>query len=204
MGQRLNIAIKVNGAVIANSYFHWSAYTSSSIEMMEKVISDLGDCIDIYEFEKLSQKDQLKYAIYALHSVGAGFNTCELERIASSSIMVEDLDLPKAIDRNEGFIDITDIGMAENDYWREGYIEIDLSAHTVYFDIFGVYELDEFKECVSSYHDNTYPKINKDDIPNFNSIPIDEVYKIKEFNKRYPEGVIYEYNNTEYIILWTE
>ena len=38
MGQRLNIEIKKDSKVLANSYYHWSAYTSSALQMLPKSI----------------------------------------------------------------------------------------------------------------------------------------------------------------------
>lgn len=32
MGQRLNIEVIKNGKVVGNCYYHWSAYTLSSLE----------------------------------------------------------------------------------------------------------------------------------------------------------------------------
>lgn len=39
MGQRLNIEIKrrKDNKVLANSYYHWSAYTSSSLHLAEEI-----------------------------------------------------------------------------------------------------------------------------------------------------------------------
>ena len=34
MGQRLNIEIKKDSKVLANAYYHWSAYTSSALQML--------------------------------------------------------------------------------------------------------------------------------------------------------------------------
>lgn len=38
MGQRLNIEIKENNKVLANSYYHWSGYTSSALLLTEKIL----------------------------------------------------------------------------------------------------------------------------------------------------------------------
>ena len=38
MGQRLNIEIKKDSKVLANAYYHWSAYTSSALQMLPKSI----------------------------------------------------------------------------------------------------------------------------------------------------------------------
>lgn len=38
MGQRLNIEVHYDGELLANAYYHWSAYTSSSLNLLGKVI----------------------------------------------------------------------------------------------------------------------------------------------------------------------
>ena len=38
MGQRLNLEIEMDGMTIANCYYHWSGFTSSSAELAETAI----------------------------------------------------------------------------------------------------------------------------------------------------------------------
>ena len=68
MGQRLNIEIKrrKDNKVLANSYYHWSAYTSSSLHLAEEIIENI---YDIIRKEKVS--DEIK-AIQLLQTTGAG------------------------------------------------------------------------------------------------------------------------------------
>ena len=39
MGQRLNIEITKNGNVLANSYYHWSAYSDCALNITTKIIT---------------------------------------------------------------------------------------------------------------------------------------------------------------------
>ena len=39
MGQRLNIEIVKNGEVLANSYYHWSGFSNSSIDLAIRIIN---------------------------------------------------------------------------------------------------------------------------------------------------------------------
>lgn len=39
MGQRLNIEIVKNGEVLANSYYHWAAYSEVAIDLAIQIIN---------------------------------------------------------------------------------------------------------------------------------------------------------------------
>ncbi len=43
MGQRLNIEVCYDGAVLANSYCHWSAYTGSALCLFKDVLEAYRD-----------------------------------------------------------------------------------------------------------------------------------------------------------------
>ena len=68
MGQRLNIEIKENGTTLANAYYHWSAYTDSSLELTEHILKN----IDSVEHENSTVK-----AIKLLETTGAGLTEQE-------------------------------------------------------------------------------------------------------------------------------
>lgn len=38
MGQRLNIEMKTKGKVVANCYYHWSAYTMTALQLTKEII----------------------------------------------------------------------------------------------------------------------------------------------------------------------
>ena len=40
MGQRLNIEIMSGEKVLANAYYHWSAYTASAAELTKIILGD--------------------------------------------------------------------------------------------------------------------------------------------------------------------
>ena len=68
MGQKLNIAIKrkKDNKILANSYYHWSAYTYPSLELADEIIENI---YDIVINDKVS--DEIK-AIQLLQTTGAG------------------------------------------------------------------------------------------------------------------------------------
>lgn len=47
MGQRLNIEIMKNDKVLANAYYHWSAYTSSALELCAYIIEEIKNVPDV-------------------------------------------------------------------------------------------------------------------------------------------------------------
>lgn len=54
MGQRLNIEIKSKGKVVANCYYHWSAYTMSALQLTKEIISN---------FDSIQDNDDIKRAV---------------------------------------------------------------------------------------------------------------------------------------------
>ena len=65
MGQRLEILIMKDGKELANAYYHWSAYTSSSFELAKNIVIAIKN-------RRVRQKDELKKAIRLLEITGAG------------------------------------------------------------------------------------------------------------------------------------
>ena len=105
MGQRLNIEIarKKDNKILANSYYHWSAYTYSSLELANEIIEYF---YDIVRNDKVS--DEIK-AIQLLQTTGAGlleqeYNTLNEEDKKYCSL---------ATNRNLGLISFTEKGIEE-------------------------------------------------------------------------------------------
>ena len=128
MGQRLNIEITDGSNVLANAYYHWSAYTHDSAELLKLILSErcITDDSTMSIFEK---------AIYLLERTGAGFSSTELDYIKN-----EDIDLPLdlikfAKDRNEGLIAISTKGIKDTEYWEEGRLTVDILNLKVDFNV---------------------------------------------------------------------
>lgn len=138
MGQRLNIEIKKKGKdkTIANCYYHWSAYTESSLLLAKEILENIINYHD--------EKDDFKKAVQLLQSTGASIIYNEYD------ILTEEQKRYCRVgeDRNMGLISFTDKGIEETRTWEEGRIEIelddddykDLDHFKVYSTIyFGVY-----------------------------------------------------------------
>ena len=78
MGQRLNIEIRKNGELLANSYYHWSGYTSPAIELSIDAI--MGS----FSVKNPIKNDDKGFAIKMLESTGAGLVEEEYETLSDN------------------------------------------------------------------------------------------------------------------------
>lgn len=95
MGQRLNIKIFNKGQILANAYYHWSAYTVASLELVQKVL-------DAYSTFPAELSDRQK-AVLALQATGAGLPKDERETIFAKDLV----DLTEFRGRDEGIIAVS-------------------------------------------------------------------------------------------------
>jgi len=137
MGQRLNIEIKrrKDNKVLANSYYHWSAYTSSSLHLAEEIIENI---YDIIRKEKVS--DEIK-AIQLLQTTGAGLMEDEYNKLNEEDKKYCSL----ATNRNLGLISFTDESMEETRKWEEGRLTIDIDFDDKDYDFYGNKNLVDFE-----------------------------------------------------------
>ena len=137
MGQRLNIEIKrrKDNKVLANSYYHWSAYTSSSLHLAEEIIENIYEVI---RKEKVS--DEIK-AIQLLQTTGAGLMEDEYNKLNEEDKKYCSL----ATNRNLGLISFTDEGMEETRKWEEGRLTIDIDFDDKNYDFYGNKNLVDFE-----------------------------------------------------------
>ncbi len=138
MGQRLNIEILYDGEPIANSYFHWSAYTFPALVLTEEIIR----C-----YEETSEIIPLRIAVEILQKIGAGVNDTERSRIDSDETgRFKNIEFVDAKSRNDGLIGVTQEGMDETRAWEEGRVEIDIWKETVNFMVFFEVSDEEYEE----------------------------------------------------------
>lgn len=143
MGQRLDIEISVSNKVddaLANTYYHWSAYTSSALPMV-------SDIITVYKQmgQEAFRSNPCVAAIHLLESTGAGLTELEMAK-ANGEFPGESF--KPAVNRNEGLLAFTPEGMNETRGWAEGSVVIDIVHETVNFNVFSYFKNeDELKEC---------------------------------------------------------
>lgn len=153
MGQRLNIEILNGEKLLANAYYHWSAYTSSAVFMTEQIINTF------YTSRALRGSDMRTAAIRLLESTGAGYNEMERSRIKQSEDeILRILRVNDCVDRNRGLLAVTEEGMNENRYWEEHRVSIDISSETVLFDVYS----EIMDEDWDDYYDDWQPILIKE------------------------------------------
>lgn len=134
MGQRLNIEIVANDKLLANCYYHWSAYTSSAKILTRQILLYL---------KRSKLKDPLLKAIRCLETTGAGLTEFELE---DAKELYPNKKFKKATDRNDGLIAITQSEMNKTRRWEESRVTIDITNNVINFDVFFTETIEEFKE----------------------------------------------------------
>lgn len=177
MGQRLNIEVVNNGNVLANAYYHWSAYSSCAASKTEEIIQFIE--------ENEPYEPSVAFAIKILASTGAGFNESELERVNNDTRFAK-LEKPACRDRNVGLLSVTEEGIASTEMWEEGRVTIDLDDKCVAFSVlFEEEDEEEFKENWEMTF-NDLPLI--EDFDPYN-ISFDDFYKLIDIIDENPNGI---------------
>ena len=127
MGQRLNLEIWNNGKVLANAYYHWSAYTSSAAKIVNEALAST----EIFN----GNGNEVLYAIRLLEATGAGLPTYEREYIQKNNLF-EGCGFAECNGRNEGLIAISEEGIKETRDWEEGAARIYLDEKRISFNVF--------------------------------------------------------------------
>ena len=139
MGQRLNFEVCYDGEVLANAYYHWSAYTSSSLGILENVIE---------AYKNRTEINPLRVAVEILQATGAGVDDEEKSRIRmDKSGKFDGIKFRDAVDRNEGLLAVTPEGIESTRRWEEGRVTVDISTEEFLFDVVWVESNEEYEEC---------------------------------------------------------
>lgn len=154
MGQRLNLEITKKNKVVANAYYHWSAYTGSAYEITAMAYNFI-------KYNKDSIKDSKLLAIRALEATGAGLpdwqeGESELKRIRNIR-KYSTTEFAQFKDRNEGIISCFPDSIKETEDWAEGTATIDLDTESIRFDVFFFH--DSIEEIKDSYDDFTEDEV---------------------------------------------
>lgn len=128
MGQRLNIEIWNNGEVLANAYYHWSAYTAEAAGLV-------GSALKYIENNPIPNENDLLYAIRVLEATGAGLTDREIER-AKLLAALDGATFAECNGRNCGLIGISEDEISETRLWQEGSVYIFLDEKRVSFRVF--------------------------------------------------------------------
>ena len=200
MGQRLNIEIVKNGKVLANSYYHWSGFSNSAVNLVIQIIQTY-EYTKKYNVEKYIKNQDLLFAIRLLEETGAGIYDIDTARkILRDETM--NLKLKKCQGRNEGIIAITQKDIEETRYWEEGRVSIDIENKTIDFEVIKEYTEEELDEDYEKEEQKQF-NIKQIDI-NFRNISFEDIFELKTFidksvyKKQY---YFYNKNNNKYVFL---
>lgn len=200
MGQRLNIEIVKNGKVLANSYYHWSGFSNSAVNLAIQIIQNY-EYIKKYNVEVYIKNQDLLFAIRLLEETGAGLRDINATRkILKDETM--NLKLKECQGRNEGIIGITQEDIEETRDWEEGRVSIDIENKTIDFDVISEYTLEELKD---DYDEEEIKELNIKEIDrNFKNISFEDIFELKAFiDKANYKKEYYFYNksNNRYVFL---
>ena len=160
MGQRLNLEIIKKNKVVANAYYHWSAYTGSAYEITAMAYNFI-------KYNKDSIKDSKLLAIRALEATGAGIpdwqeGESELKRIRNIR-KYSTTEFAQFKDRNEGIISCFPDSIKETEDWAEGTATIDLDTESIRFDVFFFHDsIEEIKDSYDDFEEEEVAVFNYD------------------------------------------
>ena len=177
MGQRLNIEITDGEKTLANSYYHWSAYSGPALCLLKEIIC---------AYKSAKSVRMLDIAVELLQATGAGINEDERSRIdADKSGRFDNIHFNEATNRNDGLIAVTDEGIEETRSWEEGRVTIDLASESFAFDVFWRYLQEEFKEEYECDECDDFPERDFDFCE---STPFSDITKVEELMNECPDG----------------
>lgn len=170
MGQRLNLEIQNSKGTIANAYYHWSGYTSSSLELTKQVIKQLEKIqLGIYiDADDITEENTTLLAIRLLESTRAGLT--EEEKNAAKTLLPEK-DFADCIDRNYGLIAITDKGIQETRRWAESSVYIDIKERTV--NCRDIFFIDSEEDYLNNYEQQDTNDLEQYEMPSSFILPFD-------------------------------
>lgn len=183
MGQRLNVTMYHNDNRLANAYYHWSAYTAPSLDILQRIIRLIN--IGYASCET----DPRLYALRLLEATGAGLTAEEYMGMVQE---YPGLIAVKEIDRNHGLIAASEAGMNDTERWEEGRINIYLDRKTFDFDVFSWLNFEDYEDY-NWIDPRNYPVLSNKYF-RYRDVPFTDFYTFKDiFNKIYM-GQVFTYN----------
>ncbi|MEF9892623.1 MAG: hypothetical protein RR738_04775 [Anaerorhabdus sp.] len=194
MGQRLNLEIVSKDTCLANAYYHWSGYTSSSLELTVEALK---------KYSKGAKRidEAFMNAIEMLLSTGAAFT--DDEKKVYDSIQFTDmlgevidkkiLEISDKVDRSNGLISVSSYGIFDTRSWEEARVQIDICNKQIKFG--AAYNLDE--DDLSEIKD--IENITKLDF-DLNAIPFESFQTFKMFIEDLIKKQIYIFKDINDVI----
>lgn len=150
--------------VLANCYYHWSAYTTSAAYTTIGIMEKLEQPAQLAQSNVTTAVQQLCRAIHALMDTGATFDPEEKQATLTILHMLYDIAYPdepdvahdinnlmialnndtKGVDRVDGMIAVTNDAIVENANWSEGDVSISVDDNTCNFGVIWYLEPNEY------------------------------------------------------------
>lgn len=154
MGQRLNIEIRKDDKVLANAYYHWSGYTSSSLQLTSEILKNINN---------VNFNNDVAKAVKLLEVTGAGLTKDEFVFLSDD---IRNIAFKSAIDRNSGLIAISEKGISDTQYWEVAKVEIHLDTKNIKLDLFWDVDGDDYDaDNMPEFYEATldYTSVNFED-----------------------------------------
>ena len=166
MGQRLNVEIISGGKPICATYFHWSGYTSSSIEIAKDVIESFKDIeqVTIPEVYERMKKACPRSSV-----------TFEEANDIKSNLGIE-LIPEKFVNRNDGLIYFSEREIKTVRDWEEARVTVNLDNKTCTVDAAYFYTNEKDIKEIKEDSDRPIKKVE--------SCALGEKIPFDEFNKK--------------------
>ena len=175
MGQVLIIQNRINGKSVNTIYYHWSAYTESSIAELDSfanslshkyrnrfdkflsMLTDKGrDLIEKLDNGSLTNNEQIDLFNTLCYFVVSGISPSRQESLDYISQFTSDIDREN-VNRNFGMLAVSEKDQNDHLIWSDGTIVIDWAfdnqgypdfERTVFdfSDLFSIYDADEYNE----------------------------------------------------------
>ena len=233
MGQRLIIKNRIINPITKNQsdanviYYHWSAYTESSLIELEDFVANLMDAYDNPSddflkdltsegqklFDKYKNKQLIaieKEALFNLMTYYSVSGVSREETLNRLSLLTTDLD--RSLDRNAGLLGITSQDQEDILFWSEGTLVInwvldgqgrpDLEKTTFDFnDLFWDWTTKEYDEELE-YNDDLTPY---EDLP-INPYPVTNIplTELKTYQQTIAEGPHEWFDGDNHVYIFVE
>ena len=182
MPQVLIIQNKINGKSVNTIYYHWSAYTESSISELDtftnslshkyhnrfdafvSILTDKGrNLIEKFDNGSLTNKESIDLFNLMCYSVVSGISPSRKESLNYMSQFTTDINREN-VNRNFGMLAITEKDQNDHLFWSEGTIVVDWAfdnhgypdfERTVFdfSDLFDTYDAKEYNEWIDDITD---------------------------------------------------
>lgn len=197
MGQRLNLEVIQGEKVIANAYYHWSAYTETALALVKEMVHHLELSKEQKSYNS-SPDVVLRRVVSAFHKTDAKLTQEELAYIQSSELddstkrvfTHQVASYTRAVDRSDGLISISPEDIASTRQNAEYAAIIDYDTLTVQFGVIDYYEnMEELQDSYDLDEDDAeaVPLYEKDiETGAMNSTQIAELEDALELAKQHP------------------